>query len=805
MTRRKIFLCIVGFLLLVVIAAIAWVNHRINGSLPILDGEIAFTGLTNDVTVERDDAGMPTITAKTRADAAFALGFLHGQDRFFQMDLLRRSAAGRLAELFGAGATEFDKSVRLHRFDELAKTVIGQCDPIHLELIHAYSDGVNSGLGALQTSPFEYQLLRLTPEEWKPTDSVLVSVAMACTLQDPEGRLDYLHGKVYESTPPQVFDFLLRRGTEWDAAMDGTTFTQPMIPPADVWTIEGVGGTPSNTDKPTGQPVGGQPVPGSNNWAVGGALTADGRAIMASDMHLSLSVPAIWYRAAIKTPATGTDREVRLVGVTLPGTPALVAGSNGSVAWGFTNSMGDYGDIIELQTPDDDDTKYLTADGRKEFETFTHTISVKDEPSQTFESTWTQWGPVTIVEPPIDGATDKTPAQNPKRRRFVHHWVSHDPNAVNFNLLNLEAVTSAEEAVTVANSCGMAQNNFVCAADSGDIGWTIAGRIPNRFRPPHRLPVSSTEYIGWFDYLPSKNCPRLLSPESHRIWTANGRVAGGKSLEILGGDYALGARARQVRDRLFEKNRFNERDMLAIQLDDEAILMQRWHQLLVEVIDLPETELSDAFETYIKQWDGYASVESVAYRILQAFRRSVIDDLDASLLPAAEGGHGPLVWGLQHEGFVWQLITEQPEHLLPWGESWNEYLAVHATEVESALTINQELASATWGQANTVTVQHPFSQVMPSLSNWLDMPTVQLPGDANLPRVQAPGFGASNRFVVAPGHEEDAIMHLPGGQSGHPRSPFYRKGFDDWVQGNPTPMLPGDTKYRLMLKAEGED
>ena len=804
-----------GFLISLIVIAVVWVNLRINASLPILDGEIVSASLNADVVIHRDDRGMPTIMTKTRADAAFALGFLHGQDRFFQMDLLRRSSSGRLSELFGEAAIDYDKSIKPHRFEDLAKKAIDQCHPIHLALIQAYTKGVNFGLDSLAASPFEYQLLRLSPEPWKLADSVLVSTSMTCTLQDPSGRLDYLHGKVHESVPQEAFDFLLRRGTEWDAAMDGSTIPQPAIPAADVWTIDRNTATdnltaPSLGDSTFGKPAGSDLVPGSNNWAVSGELTADGRAIVASDMHLGLNVPAIWYRAAIVTPATGTEREVRLVGVTLPGTPAVVAGSNGLVAWGFTNSMGDYGDIIELQTPDIADnvegrdaatpTTYLNPEGPRDFETFTHTIHVKGQPPQTMESTWTEWGPVTIVEP-FKVAAAEGGVVPPSVRRFVHHWVAHDVNATNFDLLNLEAATSVDEAIEVANRCGMAQNNFVCGDSSGNIGWTIAGRIPQRFRPPDRLPVPSTEYVGWHEYLPPEDCPRLIAPEDHRIWTANARVAGGRTFDVLGGDYALGARAKQIRNRLFEKDRFRELDMLDIQLDDEAIFLRRWQQLLIEVIELDETNVSNAFKDYVRVWNGYASTDSVGYRILQAFRRSVIDDLDISLLTAADGGHGPLVWGLQHEGFVWQLVTEQPPHLLPWGKSWNEYLAVHAHEVESALTADQELAKATWGQVNTTAIQHPFSQVIPQLANWLDMPKVPLPGDAMMPRVQGPGFGASNRFVVSPGHEEDAIMHLPGGQSGHPRSPYYRLGFDDWAQGKPTPMLPGPTKHRLVLKA----
>ncbi|MGI9456237.1 MAG: penicillin acylase family protein, partial [Aeoliella sp.] len=576
----------------------------------------------------------------------------------------------------------------------------------------------------------------------------------------------------------------------------------PTIPTADQWSLEKSDHhhadelvSSSNSAEPT--------IPGSNNWAIGGELTADGRAILASDMHLFLRVPAIWYPAVMITPAAAGGRppaaveenNVRLVGLTLPGTPALVAGSNGSVAWGFTNSMGDFGDLVELQPLDDDPDQYLTADGPKTIDNVTHAVHIKGQPPLTVESQWTIWGPITIVEPTAAGPP----------RRFAHHWVGHDVNATNFDLMNLEGAKFVDTAIEIANGCGMSHNNFVCADADGQVGWTIAGQIPKRSGLPARTPIdSSAKNIQWNGYLTPDECPRIVRPVNHRIWTANARVVGGQALEKIGGEYVLGARARQIRDRLLAKEQFGEHDLLEIQLDDEAILMQRWRDLLVEVSSQTESVVSNQFVEQVKKWNGHAAINSVGYRIIRGFRRAVIDDLDASLTAAAQLDRTNLspFWGLQREGFVWQLVTQRPEHLLPRTDSWNEYLAAHASQVESKLTAEVDLALATWGQQNESAIQHPFSLAMPMLSGWLDMPAVPLPGDSCLPRVQGRSFGASNRLVVSPGHEEDGLLHLPGGQSDHPRSPYYRRGFDDWAEGNPSPLMPGPAHHRLVLKPQ---
>ena len=155
----------------------------------------------------------------------------------------------------------------------------------------------------------------------------------------------------------------------------------------------------------------------------------------------------------------------------------------------------------------------------------------------------------------------------------------------------------------------------------------------------------------------------------------------------------------------------------------------------------------------------------------------------------------------QAEGPLWRLVTERPEHLAdPNMRSWRaELLDVVDSTIAYYGELDGELGDHTWGARNTLSMQHPLSAAVPMLSRWLDMPARQLPGDSNMPRVQSPGWGASERFAVSPGHEDEGYFHMPGGQSGHPASPFYRAGHQDWVEGNPTPFLPGPVKHRLVL------
>lgn len=249
--------------------------------------------------------------------------------------------------------------------------------------------------------------------------------------------------------------------------------------------------------------------------------------------------------------------------------------------------------------------------------------------------------------------------------------------------------------------------------------------------------------------------------------------------------------------------------MLAIQLDDRSPLLDRWRELLLEVLD-PRAVAEDARRGELRRiverpWDGRAAVESASYRMVRGFRSfvatAVFSAITAACLEADEHFDYDRTTN-QSEGPLWRLVTERPSHLLsPEFADWRGQLlaAVDAMLDYFAENHDGELDELTWGRRNTVRIGHPLSLAVPALSRWLDMPPTQLPGDVDVPRVQGTHFGASERLVVSPGREESGIFHMPGGQSGHPLSPFYRAGHAAWVQGSPSPLLPRETRHRLQL------
>lgn len=747
-----------------ILALVAVVYGIWRASLPQLDGEIAAQSLQAPLSIERDALGIPTIQAANRADLAFGTGFVHGQDRFFQMDLSRRLAAGELTELFGAVAAEQDAKTRLFKFRDVARRVLEQATPQQRALIAAYVRGVNAGLDSLSSRPWEYWVLRSRPVPWREEDTILVVHAMWLDLQSRGASREMLRRQIDSrlgGSPTRwgwkrATCFLYPNRSDWDAP-NGEVSAEA---PADFASCAAIP-TPAelniraHRNASTAVLYRGTMGPfadaGSNNWAVAGSQSASGGALIANDMHLSLRVPTTWYRARLKT---GT---LDLNGVTLPGAPVLVAGSNGFIAWGFTNSYGDWLDLEQRAC----DSKGSGVRFRK--------------------------------------------APAPGQCWFVH-WLATVPEATNMRLLEFEQAHSVAEGLVLAPLLGIPHQNLVIGDRAGHIAWTIAGRIPRAHGPSRNDGTS-----GWLTY---EEQPHLVDPPTGRIWTANARptddlqqqLAIGDNEAILGADFDLGARARQIRDDLFAiLHPATPADMLAIQLDDRARFLARWHDFLLRLLDegaLREQPRRVEFKRSIENWQGRASVDSVSYRLVREYRDRTESAVWRSILLAldiTEDAPAPA----QFEQPLWTLMTAQPIHFLPaqYG-SWREFLLaqVDATIAASEAACGR-LADCRWGRRNPVHVHHPLSRALPFLAPLLDMPAVELPGDHDMPRVQdGTSFGASERFAVTPGREGQGYLQIAGGQSGHPLSPYYRAGFKEWAEGKPLPFLPGPAAHRLVLR-----
>ena len=753
-------------------------------SLPQYEGR--YIGqLSNTARLERDAQGYLSIHAANRPDAAYALGFSHAQERFFQMDLLRRNAAGELSELFGERAIETDKNRRQHRFRQRAEQSYSTLSHAEQQILQAYTKGVNDGLSALNMPPFEYTLLRQSPTAWQHADAFLVIYSMYLDLQAKLGRDDYAMSILKQAVPAEWYQFLQQDADIWQAALDHSVMANITLP---------VSPYPQSLRQQSLACVACAPKDstdiGSNNFAVSGKLTRHGGAILADDMHLGSRVPGTWFKAQLNWREQ--DKLHTVSGLTLPGTPSIVVGSNGHIAWGFTNSTGDWHDLVALKLSEDG-KRYLTPQGWQPFNYHYETINVANQNDQTLELTETIWGPVVRFG-------DSPP--------YALRWVGHDENAVNFKLMQLESATSVADALAIAPGAGIPTQNLLVADSSGNIGWSLMGKLPKRILTDLDTAQDwSDGSQGWQGYVDAAQQPQITGAD--RLWTANARMIGGSHYQLIGnGGYDLGARGWQIKQGLDQLTQADEHALHQIQLDNRALMLQRWQQLLLDTLtpELVAEHQLQQYQNFVQNSSERASTDAVGYTLVRAFRQTLLE-LQFAPLSALLEQHSAQSRDLKYslETPLWFMLQQRRPDTLPTQfTSFDDLL--QSAILQSKQQLEQQygsLAAAKWGSVNTAEIKHPLSSAIPLLGDWLNMPASPFHGDSHMPRVQKPAFGQSQRMVVAPGHEQDGILTIPTGQSGHPLSPFYRADHQYWLNEVALPFLPGEKKYQLLLSPQG--
>ena len=784
---------------LVIVGLIAFVilitYWLFRGSLPDLEGELELPGLISDVVIMRDVKGVPEITAVNRLDAARAIGFLHAQDRFFQMDLLRRNASGELSEIIGQATVDHDKRTRVHGLRQNAQRIFDTLSANEKKLLVAYSNGVNSGLEQLDVRPFEYLVLRAPLRKWTPEDSLLVIYSLYLDLQDENGDQERMMDTMSTQLPEPVFDFFVNNGFAWEAPLDLSYSKIKAVPPPEAWSyLSDFSGI--KLSKKADFLRNDTPSAGSNSWAVAGNLTKTGHAMMANDIHLNLSLPNSWYRMVIHYQERNREEPRTVSGVTLPGLPLIVAGSNGQISWGFTNAYADTTDLVLVETDENNWDVYKTEKMLKYFGSRMESIRVRSGNPVIFDVRTTIWGP--IVDKSLAGTLTAV------------KWIGHTDYAIDLNLINLESAENVDEAVAVANNSNFPVLNFIVADNDGRIGWSLGGTLPDRDGKKGNLPVSYRQAKNaWKGRLPGTEYPSIMDPINGRLWSANNRIVGGKALDLLGDSgYVADGRAYQIRYSLFGMNdEITERDMHLLQLNDKAQFMTRWYNLIVQTLDkelVDQDPRKKKLLNVLLNWNQEASEFSSAYRIIRSFRSFLAKRVfERLLIPCYVADGSFRYYNFSYEEPLWIILEEKPDYLIdPEIGSWNGEIIATMDEVLDYFDSlgGDSFTDHTWGEYNTIHIQHPLSKALPFLSGLMDMPEQPMSGDKYVPHVINPGFGATVRLVITPGYEDNSIFNMPGGQSGHPLSDFYDTDQDDWVVGRPVSLLPGATEYKLILK-----
>ncbi|TVR59997.1 MAG: penicillin acylase family protein [Gemmatimonadales bacterium] len=768
----------------------------VRGSLPALDGEARLAGLAAPAWLERDSLGIAVIRAESAEDGYRALGFAHGQDRFFQMDLVRRLMGGTLAELVGEPALGSDREMRAYGYADAAFRHLAALPSVHRGALDGYVEGVNAGLASLRRPPPEYLLLRTTPEPWSAEDALLTYLFFYHGLATHYREQVHLR-ELYRLLPPAVAAFLSPEISRWDHP-GATPLPLTELPILAVPSSQVLDLRDRSVDLRSVRGairVYGDLPGGSNAWAVGvargvgaaeGAGWTGGAALVAGDPHLPLQVPAIWYRAEMHAPSAGGS--VR--GVTLPGVPGFFVGMTDRVAWSPTAAMVDQTDLVEVEVDPSDPTRYRVPEGWESFQLRHDTLRVAGGRTVPLERRSTRWGPVIRVTPDGVPLALRSPA--------------FDAGGLTLEHLGLPEARDVHEVAGILRTIGGPSLAVVAGDAGGRVLWGVAGVLPGREGTDGRRPVGAErDEVAWPGPRPEAERPLVVDSLGGVVVTANHRFAPLDESRTLSGIWLSPTRATRIHQLLDRDARPDEELHHQYQLDTHSLEHEEVRRLVLDLIpENPSDSVLARIRTQADQWDGRANAGSVPFRTLEIARRALRDAALAPLLaPVVEEVPGfRYTWLLAHEA-AFRLLEERPEHLLPRAvdgrdvDSWESYL----THVLREAVIEAGGPEVPWGQDNRAAIAHPISGAVPLLARFLDMPRDPLPGWAGAVRAQTPTYGQSLRFVGRPGHPEQAILDVPGGQSGHFLSPWYQGGHRSWVEGGGGGLVSGPAEHRLRL------
>lgn len=668
-----------------------------------------------------------------------------------------------------------DRKQRAYQLSKTARQIVLDLPAEQRQLLQAYVAGVNAYLSQTRILPPEFLLLRHQPEAWREEDTLLVVLGMFQTLNSYE-QDERMVTVMEKALPKDLLEFLTPDTDSYTTTLVGGDTPRRFNPHIDALAFAGL---PEPDAHLAGNSIDTQNiVVGSNNWVVAGSKTSDGRAMVANDMHLGLSVPNLWYRADFRY------QNRHIFGVTLPGVPGVVVGGNDDVAWGFTNVTADLLDLISLEINPDNPLQYRTSQGWLPFGSHQETLQIKDAPAIEMTVQDTIWGPVS--EHALLG------------KSVVVKWTALERHAVDLGLLAMDKVQTTRQAMAVFNQTGGPPQNVVIADRAGHIGWTYMGRFPQRLGFDGLASRSWADgERNWRNYIPAEELPRLFDPPEGFIVTANNRTLGRAYPHAIAHNWALGYRAFRIAELLRGQKQLTEADLLAIQLDTRNAVYDFYRQLaLDELRDLKDkdTVLLEV-EQALTAWDGYMHADSIGAALLAEFRTQLAQEVFAKVVAACQVYDADFRYAWREmETPLRLLLTQRPAGVLKarYRDDWR-HMIVDALR-QSAHELHQEypeknLTRLAWGATHAITVHHPFSKVSPLLGELLDMPRFESDGCASIcVKVMDTVHGASERLVLSPLHAEDALFQMPGGQSGHPFSKHYRDQQTDWQAGIAAPM-----------------
>lgn len=772
-----------AILIIAVIAAALWYR---SASQPAIDGTIRLGGVKAEVDIVRDAEGVPHIYAQSEQDAYFALGFVHAQDRLWQMEMNRRIAAGRMAEILGPNAVDTDRFLRTLGIRRNAERILANLSAETRAGLEAYAKGVNAYLATRKSPlPPEFLLTRAAaPEPWHPVDSIGWQTMMAWDL-GANWSQEILRMRLSQRLPlDRINEFL--PPYPGDPVTETLDYTKLY---GDMTTVAGALAKVAAIAPPS--LVEGM---GSNNWAVSGPLSSSGKPLLANDPHLGLSAPALWYFAHLSAPG------FEVVGATLPGIPSVVLGRNSRIAWAFTNTASDVQDLYVERINPDNAAQYQTPDGWAEFTVRSETIKVKGAPDELITVRETRHGPVISGALPI---VDRTSLDTGKYA-VSFAWTALRPDDMTLQGgLKINHAGNWEQFLAGAADFNSPHQNMVYADVDGNIGFVAAGRVPVR-KPDNDLkglapsPGWDARY-DWAGFLDFDDLPQEFNPPSGKIVTANHKIVGPGYPHFLTSEWSMPYRADRIQALLDGAPRHDMDSFARIQKDDVSLAAREALPLLSKTV--PRSERARAALRLLAGWGGEMRVDSAAALIYNAWMKEISSEIFRDELGEA----------LMNDYFEHRNVQQSTVNVLldrqgqgrwcadvgkPAGEKQQTCAELLSTALEVSLAelerrYGKDMDQWRWGDAHVARSEHrPFTKV-DMLARFFDI-RVPSPGDTHTVNVGryslrdeknpfANRHAASLRAVYDLSDLENSRFIHSTGQSGNVLSPLYRNMAQRWV------------------------
>ncbi len=734
---------------------------------------LTIAGLKEKVIIRKDARSVPYIEANNDADLYFAQGFVTASDRLWQMDLYRRVASGRTAELFGKITLEEDKRWRRFGFQPIVEESYKNFSAEYKSVLDNYARGVNAYIATLndETMPAEFKILKYKPEPWKPTDSLIIGKILADGLSTSWFE-DAMKAK-FTDLPKEKFNQLFIEKTPFDVLVvgkdeDKVSSSDFQVPSSKF--DENLFAAAKNEEalrKSSLERIGFYQEfnAASNNWVISGKRTLDGKPILANDPHLDASAPSIWYLSNLSTPKT------RVSGVTFPGVPGVVLGHNESIAWGATNLGPDVQDLFVEKF--NDKNQFQTEKGWENAKIRKEEIKVR----KSILSPETESVNLEVLE-----TDDGVIIQENGDKKTALKWTALDAKNNEFEaFLLLNRAKNWDEFKSALKTYGGATQNFVYADVKGNIGFHNGGAIPIRSSGDGSLPNDGAKNAGkWTKYISFEELPNSYNPTEGFIVTANQRLAGDNYKYFLGRSFADPYRALRIRQLIENNSKMTINDSMDIQKDIFSISYSNFAREIIKMeAASPETL------TVLKGWDGKTSADSKAAMLVMEMRRAFLRKVLVGNLGEEKADN--YRWSMQNSFIDW-LVREKPANWLPKDSADYKTLLL-----ESDKTARESLAKklgadeSKWllGKVTQFRFAHPLAQA-PLIGALFAIEPFDYYGGFSTPNV---GAAVSMRHVTMPGDWDNTRHTITLGQSGNPKSPHFKDQLESWKSGN-TPVFP---------------